>query len=166
MRSLEALGIVLAAACGGAGERPVEAPTQQEAPAPTASVPSPPVAPSAEKAPLLPLPGRLDPVIIQRVVRSHFDVLRRCYEDGLARDPNLSGRVVTRFVIDRNGAVYESRDDGSEMRDPKVVDCVVSHYRTMVFPEPQGGIVTVVYPIKFDPDDADAGVDAGGQHLP
>jgi hypothetical protein len=39
-----------------------------------------------------------------------------------------------------------------------VVDCVVRHYRELVFAEPRGGGVTVVYPIQFNArDDADAG---------
>jgi len=101
---------------------------------------------------------RLAPEIIQRVVRAHFGAFRKCYEEGLGRNPNLTGRVAVKFVIDRSGAVSSAEDSRSDMPDRVVVDCVLSHYRELVFPKPDGGIVTVVYPIQFNPgDDADAG---------
>jgi hypothetical protein len=34
-----------------------------------------------------------------------------------------------------------------------VVDCIVKEYEEITFPAPEGGIVTVVYPIKFSPGD-------------
>ena len=37
------------------------------------------------------------------------------------------------------------------MPDAKVVECIMAEYRKLRFPEPEGGIVTVVYPIMFSP---------------
>jgi len=34
-----------------------------------------------------------------------------------------------------------------------VVQCMLPVYETLCFPQPAGGIVTVVYPIAFEPDD-------------
>lgn len=97
--------------------------------------------------------ARIPPAEIQRVVRAHFDSFRKCYEDGLRVNPNLEGKVSVRFVIDREGYVASAIDGGSTMPDPKVVDCVVRGYTSLVFPKPDGGIVTVVYPIIFNPGD-------------
>jgi hypothetical protein len=95
--------------------------------------------------------GWIQPEIIQRIVRGHFPVLRKCYEDALLTNPNLVGRVVVRFIIDANGEVHTAVDGGSDMPDPSVVDCVVGHFRDLSFPRPQpeGRSVTVVYPIPF-----------------
>ncbi len=95
--------------------------------------------------------GRLPPEVIQRVVRQNYGRFRMCYEQGLARNPNLEGRVTARFVIGRDGAVSNVSNGGSDLPDSGVVSCVVSAYYGLSFPSPDDGIVTVVYPIMFSP---------------
>jgi tetratricopeptide (TPR) repeat protein len=97
--------------------------------------------------------GRLPPEVIQKVVRAGFPRLRECYEDGLRTQCDLRGRVTTKFVIDTTGAVALTDDGGSDLPDPRVVDCVVRSFAGMHFPRPEGGAVTVVYPIMFSPTD-------------
>jgi hypothetical protein len=93
--------------------------------------------------------GRLPPEVIQRIVRQNFGRFRLCYEDGLRNRPSLEGRVSVKFVIDRTGSVPIASDAGSDLADEGVVSCVVRGFENLSFPEPQGGIVTVVYPIVF-----------------
>jgi hypothetical protein len=95
--------------------------------------------------------GRLPPEAIQRIVRQNFGRFRACYEDGLRRDPALQGRVSARFVIGRDGAVSSVSDGGSDLPDRGVVSCVVRAFYGVSFPQPEGGIVTVTYPILFSP---------------
>lgn len=95
--------------------------------------------------------GRLPPEVIQRIVRQNFGRFRMCYEQGLSRNPNLEGRVGVRFVIGRDGAVSTAGNGGSDLPDKGVVSCVVSAFYGLSFPQPEGGIVTVVYPIMFSP---------------
>jgi hypothetical protein len=95
--------------------------------------------------------GRLPPEVIQRIVRQNFGRFRLCYENGLRTNPNLAGRVSVKFVIDRSGSVATAQDGGSEIPDQSVVSCVVRGFGNLSFPQPEGGIVTVVYPIMFDP---------------
>jgi hypothetical protein len=95
--------------------------------------------------------GRLPPEAIQRIVRQNFGRFRACYEAGLVRNPALSGTVTTRFVIDRAGAVASAVDGGSSLPDPAVAGCVVRAFSGVSFPQPEGGIVTVSYPISFSP---------------
>ncbi len=123
--------------------------------------------------------GRLPPEVIQKIVRENFDGMKRCYEEGLGRDPALKGKIITKFVIERDGTVstaadihdappteppsvpaemskeFDGRRQAEEPRfpDPKVTACVVSRFKALKFPQPQGGIVTVVYPIIFQPGD-------------
>lgn len=95
--------------------------------------------------------GRLPPEIIQRIVRQNFGRFRLCYENGLRNNPNLLGRVSVRFVIGRDGAVSNVSNAGSDMPDGAVVSCVVRAFYGLSFPQPEGGIVSVVFPIMFVP---------------
>jgi hypothetical protein len=101
--------------------------------------------------------GRLPPETIQRVVRESFGRFRACYERGLARNKSLAGAVRVRFVIDTTGKVGEVGDAGeSTLDDPETVKCIVRELGTLSFPRPQGGVVTVVYPLVFGPGDSAA----------
>jgi hypothetical protein len=93
--------------------------------------------------------GRLAPEVIQRVVRQSSNKVRACYQQGLARNPSLEGKVTARFVIDRDGAVTTVGNGGSDLADQQVVACVLKSFNTLLFPQPEGGIVTVVYPMTF-----------------
>jgi hypothetical protein len=97
--------------------------------------------------------GRLPPEAIQRVVRQNMGRFRYCYERALDRNPALQGRVVTRFLIARNGSVGFSAQDEQETEfpDPGVVSCIVQAFGNLSFPEPEGGTVTVVYPLTLTP---------------
>lgn len=120
--------------------------------------------------------GRLPPEVIQRIVRDNFAGMRTCYEEGLRRDPTLKGKISTKFVIGLDGTVSSAADvhdappsdrpdlpdalrdvDGRRQReeprfpDPEVTACVVARFKALRFPQPQGGIVTVVYPVVFQP---------------
>jgi hypothetical protein len=93
--------------------------------------------------------GRLPPEVIQRIVRQNFGRFRLCYENGLRTNPNLQGRVVVNFVIGRSGAV-QSAAGGGDMPSA-VTSCIVSSFYGLSFPPPDGGIVTVSYPIVLTP---------------
>jgi hypothetical protein len=95
--------------------------------------------------------GRLPPEVIRRIVRQNYGRFRLCYEQGLGRNPNLEGRVTVRFVIGRDGAVSNVSNGGSDLPDSNVVNCVVKAFYGLSFPKPEGGIVTVSYPIMLQP---------------
>jgi hypothetical protein len=108
--------------------------------------------------------GRLPAGVIQLVVRAHFGHFRRCYEDGLQRNPALRGGVAFHFVIDHEGRVSEvtakdrSPAPGSpaieRMPDEQVVRCLIGAFKKLSFPRPENyGNVTVTYPIVFAPGD-------------
>ena len=96
--------------------------------------------------------GQIPRDVIQRIVRLNFGRFRLCYENGLRSNPSLTGVVKTKFVIDRNGAVSQSMDGGSDMPDQAVVSCVVRSFGNLSFPTANGqGITTVIYPVAFSP---------------
>jgi len=99
--------------------------------------------------------GRMPKEVIQRIVRQNFGRFRLCYQDGLRVDPNLTGRVQVKFVIDRTGAVSLAQDAGGSELPGNVVQCVVRGFNNLSFPAPEGGIVTVQYPIIFSSSQGD-----------
>jgi len=92
--------------------------------------------------------GRLPAEVIERIVRQNFGRFRLCYERGLLSDPKLEGRVTVRFVIGRDGRV-SSVGGGGDLPDSGVVSCVTRAFYGLSFPQPEGGVVTVSYPLAF-----------------
>jgi tetratricopeptide (TPR) repeat protein len=96
--------------------------------------------------------GGLPPEVIQRIVRQNFGRFRLCYEQGLGRNPNLTGLVTVRFTIGRDGGVSNVADGGSALPDQEVVSCVFNAFYGLSFPQPESGVATVTYPLNFDTD--------------
>ncbi|MCC6522861.1 MAG: AgmX/PglI C-terminal domain-containing protein [Polyangiaceae bacterium] len=94
--------------------------------------------------------GRLPPEVVQRIVRQSFGRFRMCYEAALRSNPRLQGRVSVSFVIGRDGRVV-SASAGGDLPDASVTACVARQFYGLSFPQPDGGIVTVAYPIVFAP---------------
>lgn len=162
-----------------AGPAPAEEPASSPAPAPEASVAPPPAAsgnlygtevepttgglgisglgsestanPKRIRVDPATVNGRLPAEVLRGVVRSNFGAFRKCYEAGLGRDPKLEGLVLTKFVIERDGSVSNVDTSKSEIADSEVATCVGASFETLRFPEPEGGIVRVTYPIRFSP---------------
>jgi len=122
-------------------------------PAKPASAPPPRIRMGATQ-----ITGKLPPEVIQRIVRQHFGRFRHCYSKGLKKDPTLQGRVEVHFVIGPDGKVIRAQGSG-DLPDASVVSCVSTAFRALAFPQPEGGIVTVRYPIVFTPAPATGGGD-------
>jgi hypothetical protein len=116
----------------------------------TPDVPLSPEGPCVDKD-LLPKSGKLDPVHIQTVVRGAAPDMRRCYEAGLARNSSLQGRVTTRFVVGADGKVDSVSTPDNSLPDCDAVACIREIFGRLQFERPNGGPVTVVYPLIFDP---------------
>jgi hypothetical protein len=99
--------------------------------------------------------GRLPPEVIQRIVRANFGRLRGCYQALLRRSPNEQGRVTARFVIKRDGSVGTTTLT-SEIASDAFKTCIVRGFKAMTYPVPEGGVVTVSYPVVFTPNGSTA----------
>jgi hypothetical protein len=98
--------------------------------------------------------GRLPPELIQKIVRDRYARFRGCYEAGLARNPDLGGAIQTQFTIELDGTVHDAKPGcGTTMPDAQTVTCVTDNFNRLKFPKPEGGVVTVVYPIVYSPRD-------------
>jgi hypothetical protein len=95
-------------------------------------------------------PGVLAPDAIDNVVAAGYPLFARCYRDGVNRDSGLDGTVRLHFVVGSAGAVSEVSDQGSDLSDRQVVDCIAEGFYALRFPEPQHGSVKVLYRLGFE----------------
>lgn len=94
--------------------------------------------------------GGLDKATIEKVIKDHIKQIRYCYEKELARNPRLAGKIIIKFLIDKDGAVSSSSIKESTMGSSEVEQCVSTRISQLKFPEPKGGTtVTVSYPFFF-----------------
>jgi hypothetical protein len=91
--------------------------------------------------------GRLPREVIQNVVRASYPRFADCYETLPQPRPEL--KVQMDFTIGLEGKVIDGRVESKDW--PEFGACVEKVMRALVFPAPDGGIVTVGYPLIFAP---------------
>lgn len=90
---------------------------------------------------------RLDPEVIRKVVRDSYGGFRDCYEALGHPLPDTWAKL--NFTIARDGKVSDGEVESPEY--PALGKCLDPVMRSMVFPAPKDGIVTVGYPLMFAP---------------
>lgn len=94
--------------------------------------------------------GGLDMESIREIIYRNMGQIRYCYEQGLQRQPALSGRVTVKWQISGNGRVSLAGIRHSSVRSAQVESCMVSKIKNWHFPKPHGGVnVAVVYPFNL-----------------
>ena len=84
--------------------------------------------------------GAVDGVVaaLQRTARDvAYWPFRRCYEDGLRRDQELSGKVSLALSISTGGQVERSAMAGSTLRDEVAAACIARESRRIAFSPPE-----------------------------
>lgn len=96
--------------------------------------------------------GGLDKDVIAKIIRSHQNEIKYCYETELNKNPSLAGKVAVAFTIDPAGAVAEANVTETTLNSSAAENCMLSRIRRWKFPEPKGGgVVAVTYPWLFSP---------------
>lgn len=94
--------------------------------------------------------GCLSQEVVGRVINRHMSQVKYCYEKELQKNPNLSGKIVTQFLIGATGDVTSSRASENTLGDANVEDCVLRVINRMKFPPcAGGGTADVTYPWIF-----------------
>ncbi|HSC86013.1 MAG TPA: AgmX/PglI C-terminal domain-containing protein [Polyangiaceae bacterium] len=96
--------------------------------------------------------GHMPKKSVQELVRSHFDTFQGCYRQGLKRQRELAGDVTVRFLIGHDGKVTHAGLERLTLRDCDVAECIVDDLEKIMFPPPEHGVVTMIYPIHFEPE--------------
>ena len=76
---------------------------------------------------------------------------RRCYNRGLAEDPNMKGSVRITAKIGPNGEVLGASPSGGGGLSGTVTGCVAARVQSAQFAPPDGGGATIVIPVSFQP---------------
>jgi beta-lactamase regulating signal transducer with metallopeptidase domain len=90
---------------------------------------------------------RLSKEVIRWVVKDHYSGFSACYEALPQPWPSLTMKLD--FTIGIDGSVIDGEVKPKE--PPEFARCLDGVMRSMVFPPPKDGIVTVVYPVMFAP---------------
>ncbi len=92
--------------------------------------------------------GSLAAKDLGKVFRKHQGAMRKCYERQLKADPALAGKVNLFVRINGTGKVSTAKASGLSS---KVHRCMVNEAKSMKFPAPDGGSVSVNKPYRFSP---------------
>ena len=144
------LGLALIASCdrAGASTSPEDGEPSQSAPA-AASMES---APKQEVDTEIEIKGPLKHAQVQAVVDQHFDPVRTCFDEAMARMEmnDLSGVISVEMTIDASGAVTLAQLHASNFGDPEAADCLVELTRSWTFPKlRKGATARVIYPFQL-----------------
>jgi pSer/pThr/pTyr-binding forkhead associated (FHA) protein len=90
-----------------------------------------------------------DRELVRRVVQEHAAQIRYCYEQALAVNPKLEGKVAIRWIINSDGRVSNTQIVvGTTTLDSTTVHrCMMDRVSSWEFPKPKGGsIADITYP--------------------
>ena len=131
-------------------------PTVQATPEPAVAKPAvaeaPPAEDTTDKPPVGPVMGSLDKSIIDAKVKEVLPDVKACYDEGVANQPDLTGKVVIKMVIGKDGTVSsaEANPERTTLDSAEVIECITAQITQVKFPEPNGGgIVIVHYPFAL-----------------
>jgi hypothetical protein len=93
----------------------------------------------------------LDPAVVAKTVKANLGPVHRCYDDEVAKNPNLNGKLIVRWKIERDGTTKDVSAETDTVADPTLTGCVLDLVRTWRFPPPAGGTITVSFPFVFQP---------------
>jgi hypothetical protein len=93
--------------------------------------------------------GSIDRELVRKVIQDHASQIRYCYEQQLALNPKLSGKVSIKWIINADGSATGAQIEGgaTTLQDDKVHDCMRARIQSWQFPKPKGGgIAVITYP--------------------
>lgn len=115
-----------------------------------ASAPRPPVPASSSAAPSASASATSpDAKGVQGLMMVARQEVRRCYQQGLAREPEQEGKVVFFLQVGSTGAVSQVTLTPSGPLRQDVMDCIRGVMSALVFAPPHGGSATVTGSFTF-----------------
>jgi hypothetical protein len=94
--------------------------------------------------------GGLDKSLIAAVVQANIGQIKHCYERQLIVDPNIFGKIMAQWTINKDGLVSTTAVKKTTMNSKAVENCILGKIKNWNFPKPKGGgQVIVSYPFLF-----------------
>jgi len=87
---------------------------------------------------------------VDLIVKTRMDKIRECYQRELRKNAGLSGHIVVKFVVGRDGGTASAVVKESGIGNDAVEKCVLQQFLLMRFPRPPGNQeITATYPLVF-----------------
>jgi hypothetical protein len=93
--------------------------------------------------------GSIDRELVRKVIQEHAAQIRYCYEQQLAVNPRLQGKVTVKWIINADGSASapEIERGSTSLDDSRVHECMMARIVSWQFPKPKGGGTAVItYP--------------------
>jgi hypothetical protein len=88
---------------------------------------------------------------LERALQIRANQSHRCYDNALAQDPTLRGKLSVALRVATNGSVCSASIASNEIGSEQVAQCVANQFRSAKFPAPRYGCVDVVVPMNMVP---------------
>jgi TonB family protein len=86
----------------------------------------------------------LPPEVIKKVLADKAGAVKSCYQKELQSNPDLSGSIKIKFVINPAGQVVGVKVENSSLDSDKVQECITTLIKSLRFPQAKGGGITTV----------------------
>jgi outer membrane biosynthesis protein TonB len=93
--------------------------------------------------------GKLSKRDVSSSLRKQLPQIERCYERALRKRPQLEGRTVFSFTVNRRGAVQKVTRVSSTLGDRAVYRCSAAAIKKTRFPKPKRKPATVRLPLAY-----------------
>jgi hypothetical protein len=100
--------------------------------------------------------GKVPPEL-EQMLRVRGSQARRCYNQALANDSSLKGKVTLEVRIGPSGNVCSVNVASNDMGSPGVANCAANIFRNGTYAAPHGGCVVANVPLSFVPQGSQGG---------
>jgi hypothetical protein len=100
--------------------------------------------------------GKVPPEL-EQMLRVRGSQARRCYNQALASDSSLKGKVTLEVRIGPGGNVCSVNVASNDMGSPGVANCAANIFRNGTYAAPHGGCVVANVPLSFVPQGSQGG---------
>ena len=107
------------------------------------------IVPRVKAADISEVDGQIDKKGVASAIRKRSAAFQQCYETALKSDSKLQGKLVVEFTINEQGRVNDTRVVKDGLNSPTVARCVQARLKSLRFPKPADGEVSVTYPFVF-----------------
>jgi biopolymer transport protein ExbD len=95
--------------------------------------------------------GSIDAKAVKRLIGARLGAIKSCYEKELKRDHDIAGRIAVRVVVNTDGTVRFANVELDTIKNARIRGCLTTMIAKIVFPKPDGGRATFIYPFDLTP---------------